>query len=54
MREISTHTLQRRFDGREDTPVVITSKAPHPYQRLMMSYDEPGHPVVHTISTVRP
>ncbi|MGG7570665.1 hypothetical protein [Streptomyces sirii] len=32
---------------------TTTSKAPHPYQRIMVSYDEPGHPVVYTVSTVR-
>lgn len=29
------------------------SKPPHPAQRIMVSYDEPGHPVVYTVSTVK-
>ncbi|MGP8297825.1 hypothetical protein ACTPOK_07685 [Streptomyces inhibens] len=53
MSEIPTHTLQHRFDGLEDAPVLITGKAPHPYQRIMVSYGEPSHPVVCTVSTVR-
>ncbi|MFF8369310.1 hypothetical protein ACF05W_10760 [Streptomyces lydicus] len=31
---------------------TTNSKAPHPTQRIMVSYDEPGHPVVYTVSTV--
>ncbi|MEV5126139.1 hypothetical protein AB0K49_25625 [Streptomyces decoyicus] len=30
-----------------------TGQSPHPYQRIMVNYDEPGHPVVHTVSTVK-
>lgn len=28
-------------------------ESPHPSQRITVSFDEPGHPVVHTVSTVR-
>ncbi|TJZ54609.1 hypothetical protein FCH28_16090 [Streptomyces piniterrae] len=28
-------------------------KAPHPSQQIMVSFDEPGHPVVYTVSTVK-
>ncbi|MDC7336211.1 hypothetical protein [Streptomyces lydicus] len=31
---------------------TTSTKAPHPAQRIMVSYDEPGHPVVYTVSTV--
>ncbi|MFE0382026.1 hypothetical protein ACFW1M_42190 [Streptomyces inhibens] len=34
MSEIPAHTLQHRFDGPEDAPVLITGKAPHPYEEL--------------------
>ncbi|MFG2223254.1 hypothetical protein [Streptomyces sp. NPDC048644] len=27
-------------------------KKPHPSQRITVSFDEPGHPVVHTVSTI--
>jgi len=37
----------------QKTPVLITSKAPHPYQRIMVSYDEPGRAIVCLVSTVR-
>ncbi|MFJ9408044.1 hypothetical protein [Streptomyces sp. NPDC101393] len=30
-----------------------TTKPPGPSQRIMVSYDEPGHPVVHVVSTVK-
>ncbi|MFI9050918.1 hypothetical protein [Streptomyces sp. NPDC053427] len=53
MSEIPTHTLQHRFDGSEDAPALITGKAPHPYQRTMVSDDEPGYPVVFIVSTAR-
>ncbi|MFG2831299.1 hypothetical protein ACGFWI_28140 [Streptomyces sp. NPDC048434] len=32
---------------------TTSGQAPHPYQRIMVSYDEPGHPVVYTVSTVK-
>ncbi|RXS87886.1 hypothetical protein EST92_02490 [Streptomyces sp. TM32] len=32
---------------------TTTDRAPRPSQRIMVSYDEPGHPVVYTVSTVR-
>ncbi|MEU9503015.1 hypothetical protein [Streptomyces sp. NPDC048196] len=32
---------------------TTTSRGPHPSQRIMVSYDEPGHPVVYTVSTVK-
>ncbi|AJT63498.1 hypothetical protein [Streptomyces chattanoogensis] len=32
---------------------VNPKPAPHPSQRIMVSYDEPGHPVVYTVSTVK-
>ncbi|MEU5212445.1 hypothetical protein [Streptomyces sp. NPDC020742] len=44
------------WDFGTDAPwagTTITSKDPHPSQRIMVSYDEPGHPVVHTVSTVK-
>ncbi|KIZ15554.1 hypothetical protein [Streptomyces natalensis] len=31
---------------------VNPKKAPQPTQRIMVSYDEPGHPVVYTVSTI--
>ncbi|WP_438485144.1 hypothetical protein [Streptomyces sp. S186] len=33
--------------------VEIDRPAPQPSQRIVVSYDEPGHPVVYTVSTVR-
>ncbi|SED87052.1 hypothetical protein SAMN05428945_6491 [Streptomyces sp. 2224.1] len=47
------HTLQGCFDGPEGAPVLITSKAPHPYQQITVSYGEPGHAIVHVVSTLR-
>ena len=32
---------------------TTTDRAPHPNQRIMVNYDEPGHPVVYTVSTVK-
>jgi hypothetical protein len=32
---------------------VNPKKAPHPSQRIMVSFEEPGHPVVYTVSTVK-
>lgn len=32
---------------------TTADRAPHPSQRIMVSYDEPGHPVVYTVSTVK-
>ena len=32
---------------------TTTDRAPHPSQRIMVNYDEPGHPVVYTVSTVK-
>jgi len=37
----------------QKTPVPITSKAPHPHQRITVSYDEAGHAIVHVVSTER-
>lgn len=37
----------------QKTPVLITSKAPHPYQQITVSYGKPGHAVVHVVSTLR-
>ncbi|MFG2142407.1 hypothetical protein [Streptomyces sp. NPDC048650] len=31
---------------------VNPKKAPQPSQRIMVSYDEPGHPVVYTVATI--
>ncbi|UKY53588.1 hypothetical protein [Streptomyces inhibens] len=31
----------------------VPSQAPHPAQQIMVSFDEPGHPVVYTVSTVK-
>lgn len=32
---------------------TTTDRPPRPSQRIMVSYDEPGHPVVYTVSTVK-
>ncbi|WP_275416023.1 hypothetical protein [Streptomyces sioyaensis] len=38
---------------RVSDPVLVTSKAPHPYQRIMVSYDERGRAIVCVVSTMR-
>ncbi len=50
--ELSAPTPQRRF-SRPENPVLSTSKAPHPYQQITVSYDEPGRAIVHIVSTMR-
>lgn len=44
------------WDFDDDLPwagTTTTDRAPRPSQRIMVSYDEPGHPVVYTVSTVK-
>ncbi|MGY4972978.1 hypothetical protein ACWGCC_27830 [Streptomyces nigrescens] len=37
----------------QKAPALITSKAPHPYQQITVSYGKPGHAIVHVVSTLR-
>ncbi|MFJ5801536.1 hypothetical protein [Streptomyces decoyicus] len=38
---------------RQKAPALITSKAPHPYWQITVSYDKRGHAIVHVVSTLR-
>ncbi|KUL37001.1 hypothetical protein ADL22_23060 [Streptomyces sp. NRRL F-4489] len=44
------------WDFNPDWPwrgTTVNRPAPQPSQRIVVNYDEPGHPVVYTVSTVR-
>ncbi|MEU3991629.1 hypothetical protein AB0F24_25265 [Streptomyces platensis] len=45
--------LRNAVSPGQKTPALITSKAPHPYQQITVSYGKPGHAIVCVVSTVR-